>query len=150
MKRRSEITESTRENNIEDSTRKDSGDEGGDLMETDEEVLIESETQEDSAFLDGEEQEDCYGALNREREAFRDSDQEYEDGNPELTTPEPSKEKTPLKETERQIRGVPERALCPWLHFRKYGLNAIKESLFPVLVQNEQVQFSIKRNHNCA
>jgi len=44
MKRRSEITETTRENNIEDSTRKDSGDEGGDLMETDEEVLIESET----------------------------------------------------------------------------------------------------------
>lgn len=62
-------------------------------METDEEVFIESETQEDSAFLDGEEQEDCYRALNREREAFRDSDQEYEDGNPELTTPEPSKEK---------------------------------------------------------
>ena len=30
----------------------------------------------------------------------------------------------------------------------KYDLNAVKEFLFPVLVQNEQVQFTIKRNNN--
>ena len=30
----------------------------------------------------------------------------------------------------------------------KYDLNAVKEFLFPVLVQNKGVQFTIKRNHN--
>ena len=31
----------------------------------------------------------------------------------------------------------------------KYDLNFVKEFLFPVLVQNEGVQFTIRSNHNC-
>ena len=47
----------TTESNIDLSAQEDSGDEGEDLMETDEEEDIESETEEDRAFLDDEVEE---------------------------------------------------------------------------------------------
>ncbi|KAL9961202.1 hypothetical protein ACROYT_G030103 [Oculina patagonica] len=140
----------TSESNIQEG----SDDEGEDLMETDvdEDEEIEAETEEDRAFLDDEVEEEqgpsFYRALDRERED-EDSDEDYVEHKPEVTSTEPTKKKEhPLKKLrDRFVEYLKE---LPVLGFNsgKYDLNAAKEFLFPVLVQNEQVQFTIKRNHN--
>ena len=50
----------------------------------------------------------------------------------------------PFRETKRPIPRISARTSCPGLQFW-YDWNAVKEFLFPVLVQNEGVQFTIKR-----
>ena len=130
------------------SVQEDSNDEGEDLMETDdEEEDIESETEEDRAFLDDEVESEqgasFYRALDRERENQSD-DEEYVDDKPEANHPEPQKKKVhPLKKLRERFEEYLEELPLLGFNSGKYDLNAVKEFLFPVLVQNEEVQFTI-------
>ena len=151
IKQKSE--QQTGESGTDVSVQEDSDDEGEDLMETDdEEEDIESETEEDRAFLDDEVESEqgasFYRALDRERENQSD-DEEYVDDKPEANHPEPQKKKVhPLKKLRERFEEYLEELPVLGFNSGKYDLNAVKEFLFPVLVQNEEVQFTIKRNNN--
>ena len=135
------------------STLEDSDDEGEDLMESDEEEESESETEEDRAFIDDEVVEDqgvsFYRVFDREREGKEEKEYLDTEEMPKVTDPEPYKKKEhPLKKLrDRLVEYLGE---LPVLGFNsgKYDLNVVKEFLFPVLVQNEQVQFTISLNSN--
>ena len=142
----------TTESNIDLGAQEDSGDEGEDLLETDEEEEdIESETKEDRAFLDDEVEEQgpsFYRALDREREEQSDDDQEYIDDKP-VNNPEPKNKKDhPLKKLRDRLEEYLKELPVLGFNSGKYDLNAVKEFLFPVLVENEEVLFTIKRNNN--
>ncbi|KAL9984700.1 hypothetical protein ACROYT_G007026 [Oculina patagonica] len=131
--------QSTRESNIQEGS-----DDKADLMETDddEDEEIESE-KEDQAFLDNEVEEEqgpsFYRALDRERED-EDSNEDYVQHKPEVTSTEPTKKKEhPLKKKLRD-RLVEYLKELPVIGFNsgKYDLNAVKKFLFPFLVKNEQ------------
>ena len=151
IKQKSE--QQTGESGTDVSVQEDSDDEGEDLMETDdEEEDIESETEEDRAFLDDEVESEqgasFYRALDRERENQSD-DEEYVDDKPEANHPESQKKKVhPLKKLRERFEEYLEELPVLGFNSGKYDLNAVKEFLFPVLVQNEEVQFTIKRNNN--
>ena len=151
IKQKSE--QQTGESGTDVSVQEDSDDEGEDLMETDdEEEDIESETEEDRAFLDDEVESEqgasFYRALDREREN-QSEDEEYVDDKPEANHPEPQKKKVhPLKKLRERFEEYLEELPVLGFNSGKYDLNAVKEFLFPVLLQNEEVQFTIKRNNN--
>ena len=151
IKQKSE--QQTGESGTDVSVQEDSDDEREDLMETDdEEEDIESETEEDRAFLDDEVESEqgasFYRALDRERENQSD-DEEYVDDKPEANHPESQKKKVhPLKKLRERFEEYLEELPVLGFNSGKYDLNAVKEFLFPVLVQNEEVQFTIKRNNN--
>ncbi|KAJ7371340.1 hypothetical protein OS493_026440 [Desmophyllum pertusum] len=152
-KQRSEIQEPTAVSNTDVNIQEDSDSEGEDLMETDdEEEEIQSETEEDRTFLDDEVEEQgpsFYRALDHEREELSDDDQEYVDDKPEVNSPEPKKKKDhPLKKLRDRFDDYLKELPVLGFNSGKYDLNAVKDFLFPVLVQNEQVQFTIKRNNN--
>ena len=75
--------------------------------------------------------------------------QEYVDDKPEVNSPEPTKKKDhPLKKLRDRFDNYLKELPVLGFNSGKYDLNAVKEFLFPVLAQNEQVLFTIKRNHN--
>ncbi|KAL9973270.1 hypothetical protein ACROYT_G019700 [Oculina patagonica] len=132
----------------------DSDDEGEDLMDTDdEEEDIESETEEDRAFIDNEVEEEeglsFYRAFDRERENKDHQDHLFVEKTPEKNDPEPMKKKEhPLKKLKYRLEEYLKELPVLGFNSGKYDLNAVKEFLFPVLVQNEEVKFTIKRNNN--
>ena len=141
--------QATAVSNVDVSAQEDSEDEGEDLMETDdEEEDIKSETEEDRAFLDDAVEEQgpsFYRALDREQEECSDDDQEYEENKQETCSTEPKKKKDhPLKKLRERLEEYLEELPVLGFNSGKYDLNAVKEFLFPVLVQDEQVQFTIK------
>ena len=135
-------------------THEDVDDVGEDLMDTDDEDEdIEAETEEDRAFLDDEKIEGqgalFYRALDHQRKDKCDDDPGNVNEKPEDHSAQTKKTKEhPLK----RLRDRLEENLkeLPVLGFNsgKYDLNAVKEFLFPVLVQNEGVQFTVKRNNS--
>ena len=109
----------------------------------------ESETKEDHSFLNDEGIEEkgvSYNwVLDHKREDQSHDDQGNVDEKPEDHSPQTKKTKQqPLK----KLRDCLEEYLkeLPVLGFNsgKYDLNAAREFLFPVLVQNEGVQFTVK------
>ena len=135
------------------SVQEDSDDEGEDLMDADdEEEEIESETEEDRAFIDDDVEEQgasFYRALDREHEDQSENDHKCEYHRPEDNSPEPKEKKVhPLKKLRDRFQEYLQELPVLGFNSGKYDLNAVKEFLFPVLVQNEGVQFTIKRNHN--
>lgn len=87
--------------------------------------------------------------FDREREGKEEK--EYLDTNemPKVTNPEPYKKKEhPLKKLRDRLDEYLRELPVLGFNSGKYDLNAVKEFLFPVLVQNEQVQVTIKRNNN--
>lgn len=149
-----ELKQKSEEPTTEIETQEDSDDEGEDLMESDgEEEESECETEEDRAFIDDEVAEDqgasFYRAFDRERAG--EEVEEYLDTVEKLkvTNPEPYKKKEhPLKKLRDRLEEYLRELPVLGFNSGKYDLNAVKEFLFPVLVQNEQVQFTIKRNNN--
>ena len=121
-------------------------------METDdEEEDIESETEEDRAFVDDEVEQgpSFYRALDQEREECSDDGEQYEDNGREVNSPQPKKKKDhPLKILKDRLEDYLKELPVLGFNSGKYDLNAVKEFLFPVLVANEQVLFTIKRNNN--
>ena len=153
LQQKSESCELSRHNKLEDSTQEDSDDEGEDLMDTDdEEEEIESETEEDRAFIDDDVEEQgasFYRALDREHEDQSENDHECVYHRPEDNSPEPKEKKVhPLKKLRDRFQQYLQELPVLGFNSGKYDLNAVKEFLFPILVQNEGVQFTIKRNHN--
>ena len=123
------------------------------LMDTDhEEEDIESETEEDRAFIDDDAEEQAasfYWALDRENEDQSENDHECVYDKPEDNRPEPKKKKVhPLKKLRDRFQEYLEELLVLSFNSGKYDFNVVKEFLFPVLVQNKGVQFAIIRNHN--
>ena len=119
----------------------------------DEDEDIEFETEEDRAFLDVEEIEEqgvsFYRALDREREDQSHDDQGIVDKKPEDHSPQTKKKKEhPLKKLRDRLEEYLKELPVLGFNSGKYDLNAVKEFLFPVLVQNEGVQFTVKRNNN--
>ena len=132
-----------------------SDEEGEDVMEIDseEEEELESETEEDGAFLDDDEEVEeeqgpsFYRALDRQRERHIDDDEDSvqrEDSTQEHT----KKKVNPLKKLRERLEDYLKELSVVGFNSGKYDLNAVKEFLFPVLVQNENIQFTIKRNNN--
>ena len=153
LEQKSEAGDPSRTNTVENLTQEDSDDEGEDLMDTDdEEEDIESETEEDRVFIDDDVEEQgasFYRALDRENEDQSENDQECAYDRPEDNSPEPKKKKVhPLKKLRDRFQEYLQELPVLGFNSGKYDLNAVKEFLFPVLVQNEGVQFTIKRNHN--
>ena len=146
LQQKSESCEPSRDNKLEDSTQEDSDDEGEDLMDTDdEEEEIESETEEDRVFIDDDVEEQgasFYRALDREHEDQSENDHECEYDRPEENSPEPKKKKVhPLKKLRDRFQEYLQELPVLGFNSGKYDLNA-------VLVQNEGVHFTLKRNHN--
>ena len=122
-------------------------------MDTDdEEEEIESETEEDRVFIDDDVEEQgasFYRALDLENEDQSENEQECAYDRPEDNSLEPKEKKVhPLKKLRDRFQEYLQELPVLGFNSGKYDLNAVKEFLFPVLVQNEGVQFTIKRNHN--
>ena len=149
-----QTSEPTRQKDGGCNVQEDSDDEGEDLMDTDDETEdSDSETEEDRAFIDDEVEREqglsFYRALDREREMQINNDQEDVDDGIEVKSPEPLKRKEhPLKKLKNRLEEYQKELPVLGFNSGKYDLNAVKEFLFPVLVQNEEVQFTIKRNNN--
>ncbi|KXJ05435.1 Zinc finger protein 142, partial [Exaiptasia diaphana] len=129
-------------------------DRGVDVMNSDneDEESIESENEEDRAFLDDRDDIDdqdvnFYRAFNREREDSDDEERERpveteQNGEKARKRPHPLvKLKVKLEEYLKEL---------PVLGFNcgKYDLNATKEFLIPYLVENEAIKFVIKKMNN--
>ena len=116
-------------------------------------MKTEAETEEDRAFLDDKEIEgqgaSFYQALDRQRKDKCDDDPGNVNEKPEHHSAQTKKTK---EHSLKRLRDRLEEYLkeLPVLGFNsgKYDLNAVKQFLFPVLVQNEGVQFTVKRNNN--
>ena len=90
-----------------------------------------------------------YRALDRENEDQSENDQECAYDRPEDNSPEPKKKKVhPLKKLRDRFQEYLQELPVLGFNSGRYDLNAVEEFQFPVLVQNEGVQFTIKRNHN--
>ena len=137
------------QNEQHNSEEEDSNNEGEDLMNTDdeEEEEIDSETEEDLAFLNDEELEEegpsFYQAFNMER-----PDQELiQHERASVNAKEKKKKESPLKKLKDRLEGYLKELPVIGFNSGKYDLNVVKEVLFPVLVK-EEVKFTIKRNNN--
>ena len=108
-------------------------------MDTDneEDEDIESETEDDHAFIDddGEEKGDSfYGAFDREREEQSENDHECAYDKPEDNSPEPRKKNVhPLEKLRDQLQEYLQELPVLGFNSGKYDLNAVKKFLFPVL-----------------
>ena len=100
LQQKSEASDPSKTNPVENLNQEDSDDEGEDLMDTDnEEEDIESETEEDRAFVDDDVEEQgasFYRVLDREREKQSENDHECAYDKPEDNSPEPKKKKCTL------------------------------------------------------
>ena len=100
LQQKSEASDPSKSNTVENLTQEDSDDEGEDLMDTDDEQEeIESETEEDRAFIDHDVEEQgasLYRALDREHEDQSENDHECEYHRPEDNSPEPKGKKCTL------------------------------------------------------
>ena len=150
------------ENESEQETGEDSEDEstcrGIDLMSSDDEddeEEIESENEEDRAFLDDEVNENdpsFYRRLNvqldtERRQERRQRREEIADCEDMLFGEVRTSDKV-LNELAQKLNAY----LCelPVLGFNsgKYDLNAVKEFLFPYLIEHHPIKFTVKRNSN--
>lgn len=132
--------------------QEDGNDEGEDLLDTDgEEKEIESETEEDRAFLDDEVEDEkspsFYRALDQKHGRLADEDFNRKDSTNKTKTEPEKKRQTSLQKLRDRLEDYLKELPVLGFNFGKYDLNAIKEFLFPVLVKNEQVQFTIKQNN---
>ena len=100
LQQKSEASNPSKTNTVENLNQEDSDDEGEDRMDTEnEEEDIESETEEDRAFIDGDVEEQgasFYRVLDREREEQSENDHECAYDKPEDSSREPKKEKCTL------------------------------------------------------
>ena len=121
---------------MENLTQEDSDDEGEHLMDTDneEEGDIESETEDDHAFIDddGEEQGDSfYGAFDREREEQSENDRECAYDEPEDNSPQPKKKNVhPLEKLRDQLQEYLQELPVLGFNSGKYDSNAVKNFCF--------------------
>ena len=65
-----------------------------------------------------------------------------------MVSTKPKMKQTPLRKLRDRLEDYLKELPVIAFNSGKYDLNAVKEFLFPVLVKNEQVQFTIKRNNN--
>ena len=113
-------------------------------METDnEEEDIESETEEDRAFLDDEVEAQgpsFYRAFDKEREKESKEFPGYTDQKTEIkrSGPHTRGREHPLKKLRNRLEE----------YLKELLVLGVKEFLFPVLVKNEKVMFTIQRNNN--
>ena len=113
-------------------------------METDDEKEeeIESETEEDRAFLDDEELEEEGPSFYRAFSMERPDQHERDSVNAK------EKKESPLKKLKDRLEEYLKELPVIGFNSGKYDLNVVKEVLFPVLVKEEEVKFTIKRNNN--
>ena len=130
-----------------------------DLMTSDDEdeEEIEPENEEDRAFLDDEteEQEDIsfYRRLNveldserrQERRQQRQEAAQYEDV---LFGQEQISDNKVLNELEEKLNVYLNELAVLGFNSGKYDLNAVKKFLFPYLIENHPIKFTVKRNNN--
>ena len=152
-------TENNHENQEEHFESEDEEARGIDLMASDneeDEEEIDSENEEDRAFLDDEVTENdpsFYRRLHveldterrQERRQRREEMAEYEDmlfGGAQI-----SDNKVLIELAEKLKAYIQE---LPVLGFNsgKYDLNAVKEFLFPYLIETQPIKFTVKRNSN--
>lgn len=124
---------------------------GIDCMNSDDEDEedIESETEEDRDFLnddlDEEEDPSFYRALNHQLE------EEVEELEEEEEHPAPEQQHRPnqtMKKLKERLESYLKQLPVVGFNSGKYDLNTTKKFLIPVLVEIEQIQFTIKRNNN--
>ena len=131
----------------------DSDDEGEDIVDTDgEEELIESENEEDRAFLNDEVEDEqgpsFYRALDQKHRRMTDEDCKEEDSTNKTKTEFEKKRQNPLQKLRDRFEDYLKKIPVVGFNSGRYDLNAVKKFLFPVLVKDEEVQSTIKRNHN--
>ncbi|KAK3725758.1 hypothetical protein QZH41_001057 [Actinostola sp. cb2023] len=121
------------------------------MMSDDEEEEIESENDEDRAFLDdGEETEEdgpgFYRALDRDLEAIQE--ERVEEERHEETEEQEKKKPYPLVKLKEKLEVYLQELPVLGFNNGRYDLNMVKEFLLPYLVKNEAVKFAIKINNN--
>ena len=154
-----DMQDGNEESGSEQETGEDSEDEsrGIDLMASEDEVgeEIESENEEDRAFLDDEVNENdpsFYRRLNveldrnrrQERRRRRDEIEDCE----ELFGRVQTSDNKILKELAEKLNAYIQELPVLGFNSGKYDLNAVKEFLFPYLIESQPVKFTVKRNSN--
>ena len=155
-----DMQDGNEESGSEQETGEDSGDEsrGIDLMaseDEEDEEEIESENEEDRAFLDDEVNENdpsFYRRLNVEldrnrRQEKRRRRDEIEDCE-ELFGGVQTSDNKILKELADKLNAYIQELPVLGFNSGKYDLNAVKEFLFPYLIETQPVKFTVKRNSN--
>jgi len=149
------------ENESEQETGEDSEDEsrGIDLMASDDEEdeeKIESENEEDRAFLDDEVNENdpsFYRRLNVQFDTERRQEQrqrrnEIADCEELLFGEVQTSDNKVLNELAEKLHAYLNELPVLGFNFGKYDLNAVKEFLFPYLIEQYPIKFTVKRNSN--
>ena len=155
-----DMQDGNEESGSEQETGEDSEDEsrGVDLMtseDEEDEEEIESENEEDRAFLDDEVNENdpsFYRRLNVEldrnrRQEKRRRRDEIEDCE-ELFGGVQTSDNKILKELAEKLNAYIQELPVLGFNSGKYDLNAVKEFLFPYLIETQPVKFTVKRNSN--
>ena len=155
-----DMQDGNEESGSEQETGQDSGDEsrGIDLMASDDEgdeEEIQSENEEDRAFLDEEVNENdpsFYRRINVELDRNRRQEQrqrrdEIEDCE-ELFGEVQTSDNKILKELAEKLNAYIQELPVLGFNSGKYDLNAVKEFLFPYLIESQPVKFTVKRNSN--
>ena len=152
-------TENNHENQEENFESEDEEARGIDLMASDneeDEEEIDSENEEDRAFLDDEVTENdpsFYRRLNveldterrQERRQRREEMAEYEDM---LFGEIPTSGNKVLIELAEKLKAYIQELPVLGFNSGKYDLNAVKEFLFPYLIETQPIKFTVKRNSN--
>ena len=152
-------TENNHENQEEHFESEDEEARGIDLMASDneeDEEEIDSENEEDRAFLDDEVTENdpsFYRRLNveldterrQERRQRREEMAEYEDM---LFGEIPTSDNKVLIELAEKLKAYIQELPILGFNSGKYDLNAVKEFLFPYLIETQPIKFTVKRNSN--
>ena len=152
-------TENNHENQEENFESEDEEARGIDLMASDneeDEEEIDSENEEDRAFLDDEVTENdpsFYRRLNveldterkQERRQRREEMAEYEDM---LFGEIPTSDNKVLIELAEKLKAYIQELPVLGFNSGKYDLNAVKEFLFPYLIETQPIKFTVKRNSN--
>ena len=149
------------ENESEQETGEDSEDEsrGIDLMASDDEEdeeEIEAENEEDRAFLDDEVNENdpsFYRRLNVQLDTGRRLEQrqrrdEIADCEDLLFGEAQTSDNKVLNELEERLNTYLQELPVLGFNSGKYDLNAVKEFLFPYLIETKPIKFTVKRNSN--
>ena len=149
------------ENESEQETGEDSEDEsrGIDLMSSDDEddeEEIESENEEDRAFLDDEvsgNDPSFYRRLNvqldtERRQERRQRREEIADCEDVLFGEVRTSDNKVLNELAQKLNAYLSELPVLGFNSGKYDLNAVKEFLFPYLIEHHPIKFTVKRNSN--
>ena len=149
------------ENESDQETGEDSEDEsrGIDLMasdDEDDEEEIESENEEDRAFLDDEVNENdpsFYRRLNVQLDTERRQEQrqrrdEIADCEEMLFGEAQTSDNKVLNELAQKLNAYLSELPVLGFNSGKYDLNAVKEFLFPYLIEHHPIKFTVKRNSN--